>query len=249
MLTQLNAATLKKVLKYIYPMFVKMKKGAKGGCELSKNIKEEGGCKYIMYCLCGVICCSPCWLLGGTLWICSWLVYPLFVIFFVGLGPTALLLKLRQVSFVNTVYIRYWGTQEWLSFFGFANNVAGLSKSELIEIESFKQVLLMDDKKEIAKKRFEELLIKTLMEQDDMSKFRAWMLLNSWSRDLERFVRLLRAMEPAPKKQKERPQEGDSQKKKKNEDPEIGDENKDSEIKEENEDSGKKDEKSSRWFY
>ena len=79
--------------------------------------------------------------------------------------------------------------------------MAGLSKSEVIRIKSFQRVLFMTENGETSKRLFQKLLAKALMDPkfkklNNVTTFRAWMLLNSWFVDPERFVRLLRAMEP-----------------------------------------------------
>merc|ERR1719433_268266 len=57
-------------------------------------------------------------------------------------APAALLLKLRQVSFVSTVYWKSWNLTQWFSFFGVVNNVIGLTATEGELIGAYHRIML-----------------------------------------------------------------------------------------------------------
>ena len=60
------------------------------------------------------------------------------------LAPAALLLKLRQISFVSNQYFKDWTITESFQFAGFVNNMIGLTSFELLTIRSMESVLFMN---------------------------------------------------------------------------------------------------------
>jgi len=218
--------TLKLIVASVTPMFVIIIEAVIDLAHEMRKLFKDEKCLKAMMIICAQCCCvvgcSPCLLLAFALFLCLFLIYPVVVVFFVGLGPAALLLKIRQIPFVMTVYIRNWDYIHFLKFFGFANNVAGLSASQMIQIESFQRALFMtpvphkeDDElhfdsvwdkidrfvsceDEDGEVHFDELVAEALLNysgsngSNGMSKFKAWMILNSWCGDPERFAMLLR---------------------------------------------------------
>jgi len=210
--------TLKLIVASVTPMFVIIFKGIEREVDDMKDLcsKKWTDVFMIIFCRCfKLLLCSPCLSLGFVLFLCLFLIYPVVVVFFVGLGPAALLLKIRQIPFVMDTYIRSWTYIHFLKFFGFANNVAGLSASQMIRIESFQRALFMtpvsankepdsvwtkigrfvsceDEDDEV---HFDQLVAEALLNYkgpSGMSKLKAWMILNSWCGDPERFSMLLR---------------------------------------------------------
>jgi len=98
----------------------------------------------ICFCICFILCCFPC-VLCMIACACSCVfitIAPLLLLNYT-LGPAALLLKIRQVSFVMDKHVLEWPLHHYFSFFGFINNIAGLSANEDVQLSSFVKVLFM----------------------------------------------------------------------------------------------------------
>ena len=122
------------------------------------------------------------------------------------LAPAALLLKVRQVSFISTVYFRQWTLVQWFDFFGFVNNVVGLTASEEIEIKSVQRILYMnpdlveeqretkDKTEDKARKSVTHLIAHYTRER--VGVFAAFIMMNTWRADPDLHIALLRQASP-----------------------------------------------------
>jgi len=217
------------------------------------DFDDMGTCEKICVYICVIVCCLPCILcvLACACSCASILVVPSLGLLLLNyaLGPAALLLKIRQVSFVMEKHVLDWPLHHYFSFFGFINNIAGLSANEDVQLSSFIKVLFMgrqgakvssdepevretfdDDEQraespksvadaaldqvsespeinkalanardEAAKKLFGAMLVQALVEKGEMSYFKVWLILNSWSMDPDQFIELFKEP-PAPSK-------------------------------------------------
>ena len=144
---------------------------------------------------------------------------------FIGIGAASLLLKLLQIKHVLEKYITEWVFADVVHFLGFANNVAGMSVSEPIQIASFQRVLFLAVEEEavnnenvdrsstfgrvlemsakvansceLMQLRFNVETARAIMKKKGISVFTAWMILNSWALDPDTYIKLLCAKSSA----------------------------------------------------
>jgi len=108
-------------------------------------------------------------------------------------APVALLLRLRQVSFVSTLYFHDWTTTELFEFFGFVNNVIGITITFPAEIERIQCMIFgQRDWQPVGEvhNAIERILLSRL------KWFEAVIVFNSWCSDPDIFQELWRS--PAP---------------------------------------------------
>ena len=133
-------------------------------------------------------CCGSC------LWMtCSPVIF--FHLIFPFLGPVALLLKLRQVSFASSIYFTEWTLIQWFSFFGFLNNVIKLTGTEKMVIEAYQSALFKQERYSAEKCNYSKLtssMISCAVLEKTKSIFKTWIILNSWSIQPEEQLALLR---------------------------------------------------------
>jgi len=112
------------------------------------------------------------------------------------LAPAALLLKPRQVQFIATTHISDWDFDQYLKFFGFANNVISLTASDSVAIKTAERVLYMksDLSLERGRKSMEDLLAYCVWKKERL--FAAFVIMNSWIRDRDLYLALLRRTAP-----------------------------------------------------
>merc|ERR1711971_85086 len=144
---------------------------------------------------CFRVCC------GGCLWtLCSPFLFVYLIFPF--LGPAALLLKLRQVAFVSNLYVTSWTWLQWLSFFGFVNNVVKVTASETVVIDAYQTALFFEQRVASSEQERREehydlskltkVMISCAVLRKTQSILKAWIILNSWSLQPEVQLALLR---------------------------------------------------------
>lgn len=149
----------------------------------------------------------------------AFLTFPLAVLWWLlpVFAPAALLLKLRQVDFVSTVYFTDWNYTKYFQFLGFMNNVIGLTANEVDVIKSAERMVFMNP--DLAKEKDENWTDLAEMEDGDRvrvhksfdnligyflyekvtSIFATLIILNTWLYDPDLYMALLRRASPIKK--------------------------------------------------
>lgn len=142
---------------------------------------------------------------------CSWwLLIPFIAVIYVALCclvPAALLLKLRQISFIYDSYIREWDVSDWLRFFGFLNNIRGLTMRNEDMIRTAEWFMFMNTTPDQEKQESQRLAFvdengyqhhRTLMPLvtyyvwKEKGTLLAWVIMNSWASDPDKYIPILR---------------------------------------------------------
>ena len=125
-------------------------------------------------------------------------------------APIALLLKLKQIDFVESLPL-HWSPQEWLRFLGFVNNIIALTATQQTEISSYERAFSMNqdlekDTKEMLPRwlapgdvthfvrSIDVFIVAAVLENNGYSK--GWLILNSWMGDPQKYLAFLRCAKP-----------------------------------------------------
>jgi len=138
---------------------------------------------------------------GGCAWMMCFPFTFMFLIF-PFLGPAALLLKVRQVGFVSSVYFMKWTRMQWFQFFGFVNNVIKVTASEKVVLEAYHIALFYKKQEDSTQQnqrdekynftKLTKLMISCAVLEKTQSVWKAGIILNSWSDQPETQLAMLR---------------------------------------------------------